>query len=181
MIHIQCLGLLGKEQGEVFSRKMHRGVLGSYEYRCKGLPFPGGSALCFLVPSYLVTLLNKVFKFHVSGYHQRYSRYWGKIGPGIFILSLTHKFQTNNHNIHGSSFWSKPTHAVLMISGSTTLNITERGFPAQGHLGSWEPRTIIKSYYATNLTQEIYWGETQNHGCLWTGRWQPVRLTGRLL
>lgn len=40
-------------------------------------------------------------------------------------------------------------------------------FLLQGHLGSQEPRNTTKSHHATNLTQEIYWKEEQNGGCLW--------------
>lgn len=41
-----------------------------------------------------------------------------------------------------------------------------RVFPAQGHLGSWEPR----SHRATNLMQKVYWREIQNGSSFRTGR-----------
>lgn len=37
-----------------------------------------------------------------------------------------------------------------------------RVFLAQEHLGSRKPRDTSKSHHATNLTQELYWGKTQN-------------------
>jgi hypothetical protein len=41
----------------------------------------------------------------------------------------------------------------------------EKGFLVQGYLSSRETRTK-KSHRATDLTQEMYWRETQNGGCL---------------
>lgn len=43
-----------------------------------------------------------------------------------------------------------------------------RTFLVQGQLGNLEPRKH-KSHHATNLTWEIYWGETQNGSSLWAG------------
>lgn len=66
MIHIQCLGLLGQEKGRGVFQKVHRevqSVMGSNEYRCKEFSFPGGSAQCFLSPSYSVILLDQFLNF----------------------------------------------------------------------------------------------------------------------